>query len=332
MIQHFGRHILNQRHQLSHEQIDALLGESRAVDFPDERALMLGRLHGLMEVAAALESAGVSFTVLKGFPLSQKIYGNPFVRITGDLDLLLDTLELPTAIDALTALGYVPAFDPWPAGKKEADKLVRFRNQFAMKHQESGIVAELHWRLFYYPVIPAARMEEVVRANLTTIKVEGRTFRVLNPELDLVYLVIHGGMHGYSRLKWLADVVALVNQGRFSANHFMELTDTFHAGRMVGLYNRLIKDWPGGASQLPGAAATPSFLGKNALRMIFSRSDTSFQSPLSLIRYFYFVARSFPGIGYKWRVLVYTWRSLWVNSPERPRLLNPGRLLKRPDA
>lgn len=332
MIQSFGRHILHERHQFSHEQIDALLGESRAVDFPDERALMLGRLHGLMRVAAALESKGVSFTVLKGFPLSQKIYGNPLMRITGDLDLLLDPPLIAPAIDALTALGYVPAYDPWPAGKKEAGRLVRFRNQFAMKHPESGIVAELHWRLFYYPVIPAARMGKVVRANLTTIIVEGRTFRVLNPELDLLCLIIHGGMHGYSRLKWLADVVALANQQRFSANCFLKLTDTFQAGRMVGLYNRLIKDWPGGAKQLPGAVATPSFLEKNALRMIFSQSDTSFQTPVSLFRYFYFVARSFPGIGYKWRILIYAWRSLWFNSPERPRLLNPRRLFKLPSA
>ncbi|HSW65220.1 MAG TPA: nucleotidyltransferase family protein [Dissulfurispiraceae bacterium] len=332
MIQSFGRHILHQRHQLSHEQIDALLGESRAAEFSEERALMLGRLHGLMQVAAALESAGVSFTVLKGFPLSQKIYGNPFMRITGDLDLLLDPPMIAPAIDALTALGYIPAYDLWPPNKKGADKLMRFRNQFAMKHPESGIVAELHWRLFYYPVIAAARMEKVVRANLTTIIVEGRTFRVLNPELDLLYLIVHGGMHGYSRLKWLADVVSLANQQRFSAKRFMELTATFNAGRMVGLYNRLKKDWPGGAKQLPGAAATPSFLEKNARRMIFSQSDTSFQTPVSLLRYFYFVASSFPGLGYKWRILVYAWRSLWINSPERPRLLNPRRLFKLPSA
>jgi len=330
MIQLFGRHILHERHQLSHEQIDSLLGESRAVNFPGERAQMLGRLQGLLEIADALEAAGVRFIVLKGFPLSQKIYGNPFMRITGDLDLLIAPPWMRQAIAALAGLGYLPAFEPWPACEKKEKQLARFRNQFAMQHPRSGIIAELHWRLFYYPVIPAARMEAIVEANLTSITVAGRSFQTLGQEMDLLYLIIHGGLHGYSRLKWLADVVFLANQDRFSANRFTELANTFRAGRLVGLYNLLSKDWPGGAKKLPGSSARASFLEKYALRKIFSESNNSFQTPLSLWRYFVFVLRAFPGPIYKWRIAVYAWRSLCLSNPTQPRLLSLKLLLNLP--
>jgi hypothetical protein len=42
--------------------------------------------------------------------------------------------------------------------------------------------------------------------NLSQLSFAGRTFTVLNPELDLLYLVIHGGLHGFFRLKWLVDI------------------------------------------------------------------------------------------------------------------------------
>ncbi|HSV88405.1 MAG TPA: nucleotidyltransferase family protein [Bacteroidales bacterium] len=326
MIFSIGRLQLNQRHQLSHEQIDALLGESMAEHFPGERALMLGRLHGLMTAADALEAAGVGFIVLKGFPLSQKLYDNPCVRITGDLDLLIKPCMIGNAIGALSELGYIPAYEPWPDSKKKADKMIRFRNQFAMKHPESGLIAELHWRLFYYPVLPAARLYALVKDNLSSISISGRSFVVLNNEMELIYLVIHGGLHGYSRLKWLVDVFRYASHVNFSDNRFLELAKGFKAGRMIGLYNRLIKDWPGEAKPLPGECKNLSFLEKNALKVIFSGHDTSFQTPGSLLRYFLNVISAFPGIGYKWRMLVYSWKSLWFRRTGRQRLLEPKRL------
>lgn len=329
MIHRLTRHQLNYRHQLSQEQIDVFLGEREAAELHGDKALTLKKLKGFLEVTAALQAAGIGFIPLKGFVLSQKIYGDPSFRFTGDVDLLLDPSDIEKAITVLEKTGFIPSLYPWPYGEKKKRELLRFRNQFAMEHPGLELCVELHWRLFYYPILPSGETDRIVKKNLSTIAFHGRTFQVLNPELDLLFLLIHGGMHGWRRLKWLIDVHEIARQKRFDEKRFSEMVSTFKAERMLGLYNKVIKSWFNPYYTLPDLGKTNAFLVETAQNKISDEREGEYHSLSSLLGYFRFVITAFPGIDYKRRIIWYAWRSLWNQGGNPLGMLLPGRFLKK---
>ena len=329
MIHHLGRHQLNHRHQLSQEQIDLLLGEQEAAELPGDKALTLKKLKAFLGVTDALREAGIGFIPLKGFVLSQKIYGDPSFRFTGDADLLLEPRDLEKAIGVLQASGYRPALYPWPAEARQQQKLLRLRNQFALENPQSGLDVELHWRLLYYPVLPHGKLNQIVSQNLDTITLHGRSFRVLNPELDLLFLIIHGGMHGWRRLKFLIDVHEIARQKLFEPEAFIRLVKTFRARRLLGLYNEVSKHWFDAWYPLPGPAVIKPFLIKTSLQKINSEYEGEYHSLPGLWRYFRFVLTAFPGLCHKGRIIGYAWRSLWISGGKPLDMLFPGRFLKK---
>jgi hypothetical protein len=60
----------------------------------------------LRAVAEALEDAGVDAVVLKGMPLGDRLYGDPFVRCSADIDLYVPPVQRARASVALEALGW----------------------------------------------------------------------------------------------------------------------------------------------------------------------------------------------------------------------------------
>ncbi|MEE4176198.1 MAG: nucleotidyltransferase family protein, partial [Bacteroides sp.] len=314
MIHHLSRHQLNYRHQLSQEQIDVFLGEQEAAELPGDKALTLKKLKSFLEVTDALREAGIGFIPLKGFVLSQKLYGDPSFRFTGDADLLVKPGDMEKAIRLLQEIGYRPALYPWPAEPLKAQKLMRLRNQFALENPKSGLDVELHWRLLYYPVLTHGEMSRIVSKNLDTITLHGRSFQVLNRELDLLFLLIHGGMHGWRRLKWLVDVHEIARQKLFDPQRFILLVETFRAQRLLGLYNEVVKHWFDAWYPLPGPPKTKPFLVKTALEKIASDEEGEWHNLPGLWRYFRFVLTAFPGLCYKCRIISYAWRSLWISG------------------
>lgn len=329
MICSLTRQQLNQQHQLSHEQIDAILDHREAEVFPEDKALTLKKLNGFLEVTDALRKAGIAFIPLKGFVLSQKIYGDATTRITGDIDLLLDPSDIIQAISALNSMGFVSAQFPWPSSHYQQQRLIRFRNQFALENNEKELVVELHWRLFYYPVLPPAQMNLIVNENNTTIDMHGRSFSVLNHELDLLFLIVHGGMHGWRRLKWLVDVHEIVRRKLFNEKQFGQLVATFSAQRMVGLYNELAVRWFNPGYTLSGAEKSTSLLLQIAQNKILDPREGEYHSVGGLLRYFQFVLAAFPGLGYKLRIIWYACRSLLNQGGPPLGLLLPFRFLRK---
>lgn len=74
-------------------------------------ALRLGmtareRLVQLADLLAVFEGSGVEATVLKGFPLAQRLYGDPYVRPVADVDLYVPLAQRQAAHDALLLGGF----------------------------------------------------------------------------------------------------------------------------------------------------------------------------------------------------------------------------------
>ena len=82
------------------------------------------------------------------------------------------------------------------------------RKDLGFIHQATGLHIELHWRLF---LNPHAKAEASIMAASRVVPLSGEAgLRTLGEEDLFAYLCMHGAFHWWNRLKWLADVNALL--------------------------------------------------------------------------------------------------------------------------
>ena len=164
----------------------------------------LSQLAGLRQAVDCLSGQGIDSLVLKGLPLSARLFGSPLERECHDIDLLVPS---PTAADALMRGGWdrsEPSFKPTPARDRYYDRYVKDRVLVG-----PGGALEVHHRLVNNPFLYPVRFQEL-RAAGVQVQVGGSLHSTLGDSDLLAYLCVHGQMHRWSRLKWLCDVAALL--------------------------------------------------------------------------------------------------------------------------
>ena len=173
------------------------------------RTVMRGlrQLAGLRRATDRLTESGIPWLVLKGLPLSMRLFATPLARECIDIDLLVPPDAAHAAGEALSSGGWrlvKPSFEPTPARNRCYDRFVKDRVFVGF-----GSALELHRRLLNNPFLLPAPFESL-HANAAAIEVGGRRVAALADDDLLVYLAVHGQMHRWSRLKWLCDVAALL--------------------------------------------------------------------------------------------------------------------------
>ena len=184
--------------------IEARLRELRVAP----RVRGLRQLAALAEVHDRLAAGGIDSIVLKGLPLSQRLHGNPLLRESIDIDLLVSPERFGAARDILLETGWRrvgPDFRETPRRRRWYDRLVKD----ALFVRPGGVAIELHRRLLNNPHLFDASFGEL-REQEATETVGGRAYRVLGDAHLVPYLACHGVEHYWHRLKWLCDIAALV--------------------------------------------------------------------------------------------------------------------------
>jgi hypothetical protein len=152
--------------------------------------------------------AGVPILFLKGAPLAIVAFGNLGLRSSQDIDLLVSPDALAAAIALLTAAGYRRYNPPPDIGDDMLRLLMPLRKDIGFAHPSTGMVIELHWRLFLNP--HAMVGASIVESSRTVRLSAGAELRTLGDEDLFAYLCMHGACHWWNRLQWLADINALL--------------------------------------------------------------------------------------------------------------------------
>jgi hypothetical protein len=154
------------------------------------------------------DEADLPVLFLKGAALSVLAFGNLGLRASQDIDLLVGYETLPAATELMSRAGY-RRFDP-PLNISEAQLrlLMPLRKDLGFVHDATGLRVELHWRLFLNP--HAMAEGSIIAASRVVPLAGAEGLRTLGEEDLFAYLCMHGALHWWSRLKWLADVNALL--------------------------------------------------------------------------------------------------------------------------
>lgn len=188
------------------------------VDLPEQAAAAL-RGEAERSTAINLRAAGtmarlqrrfaeaeVDLLFVKGLTLGQLAYGDFALKSGWDIDLLVGEADVGAAADLLEAAGFtcvIPQGDRktlhrWHAHAKES------------VWRDGHVIIDLHDGLADHPhLIPgigmaSARQSVAIGGDLACPT-------LATPEL-YAYLAVHGGWSGWFRLKWAADVAALLEE------------------------------------------------------------------------------------------------------------------------
>ncbi|MBE0650214.1 MAG: nucleotidyltransferase family protein [Bacteroidales bacterium] len=298
----YTREQLHERHRLSHQQIDRWLGENSEGRFLDEKLKQLERVKMFLNVSRLLKENGVDFVSFKGPLLSYRIYGDTSVRYSHDVDLLIKMDDIDKVVKILFENGYhftEHAF--WPEKKAQQELLIRAVRHLSFINPRTNFVVEIHWVLMQELPLSRKRQREILANNLTEIEFGGQKHSVLKPELELLYLMIHGVSHRWERLKWLADIRHYPFK-EVNAEKFNKLVKEFRAGRIVGQTDFMLKKFFNESLPFSRNGHFPAKLVDYSIQAV--NSEIKVEKPFAdLMIVFKNNYLMFPGLKYKSKII-----------------------------
>jgi hypothetical protein len=147
---------------------------------------------------------------IKGVSQAVLAYGNLGLRHSWDIDLLVPAEVISKACLILERAGYRPLLPPSSFSEAQLRTWLHRCKEISYIHDDKQLVLELHSRLFDNPRLMS---DILVDGPLRTVSVAKGIVLPTFGEKDLFpYLCTHGAVHCWFRLKWLADIGALLAQ------------------------------------------------------------------------------------------------------------------------
>jgi len=180
-----------QLERIMEAQRDKLLGRTTMVALARRRS---------DEVTHMMAQTGIPAVILKGADFADRLYGETFPRIFGDVDLLVPEDMLEAGEEVLQELGYLPAY---PEMKH---KVGYGQQSFRRLGADTGAV-ELHWDLVNSPSIRRGISVKFEDLQLLPVPDGRKELPLPSPGSLLLIATVHAATsHAFDRLLLLCDI------------------------------------------------------------------------------------------------------------------------------
>lgn len=179
---------------------------------------------------AALEDEAIRFSILKGTGLAAQLYDDPALRTAKDLDILIDPERARDAIGVFRRSGY--RYIPYTrTSGKFAARARQYNDMLIQKDltfldTQFSVPIEVHRRLFKF------EPRGLTRAFIASVDF-APTPSLGNAHYGL-YLILHGSLTFWHRLKWVADLsIILRRTGPDLMGEILTLADGYGCSEAV---------------------------------------------------------------------------------------------------
>jgi hypothetical protein len=201
----------------------------------DARAIALARTIAAGEVVSAFRGKGVIPILLKGASVAVAAYGDPSLRMSADIDLLIRPHEVLTARKIAGDLGFQPTY----ARASERDLIARGH---ALELLGSTGKLELHGCLVSHHLRFNIPTDEIWNCA-ASFQAAGYAFDGLSLPHLFVFLCAHGAKHEWAELKWICDVAHLANRvSSGDAKMILDVALRTNSRRLLALGLRVAHD------------------------------------------------------------------------------------------
>ncbi len=273
------------------------------------------------------DEADVPIIFLKGSSVAALAYGDLSLKHSLDIDILVAPARVAAAQLVLEKAGYALA-NPLPAlTAQQFALLMRYSREWAFLARDRDMLVELHWK----PSYNALLLKDIgPQSPLQQVRIGQAQIRTFRFEELFIYLCVHGAQHGWARLKWLADLAALLSaRGERDIETLYRAAQTVGAGRCAGqallLCQRLLAlELPAFlAAELRGSArlamlealALDVMLGGGAQTEIYARVGGTLRVSLSMFL-----------LGQSWRYVFDELRRYLISPADVAALVLPSSL------
>ena len=153
-------------------------------------------------------ASGIPVVALKGVSLAQLAFGSLTLKHGRDIDLLVPPQHALTAMALLEASDYALYNPAYQMSEAQRRAFVAHGREAEFVHRGGGLRVELHWQLTDNPAL--LRGVDAFSAARDVSMPGGGAIRTLAEDDLFAYLCVHGASHAWFRLKWLADLNALI--------------------------------------------------------------------------------------------------------------------------
>jgi hypothetical protein len=161
-----------------------------------------------LRLSGLLERAQIRHLFVKGITLGVLAYGSIGPKMGWDIDLLVSPDSVEAAGAALDEAGYRLVLPTGPRGRERLGLWHRHWKESVWTLPRGGLTVELHSRLNdNVMLLPDVGLDSPIRRVEVS---KGRFLATLCNDELFAYLCVHGASSAWFRLKWIADVGALL--------------------------------------------------------------------------------------------------------------------------
>nr|UXE46220.1 hypothetical protein Hi04_10k_c5981_00040 [uncultured bacterium] len=166
------------------------------------------RVMETIRLVSELQCAGIEVRVLKGIALAIHAYRDATLQDSIDIDLLVPVGQLLDAESVLARCGY-RRIDPFVRLTPRRRRwLLNHAHHIGFSRAKSHEKVELHWGLT--PNLFKHQGFELESLPKTSLSIGSYQIPSLTPEDMFLHACVHGADHYWNRLKWLAQVAAMI--------------------------------------------------------------------------------------------------------------------------
>jgi hypothetical protein len=237
----------------------------------------------LAGVLKGFNHAGISAMTMKGPILSLELYGDVGLRQSHDLDLMVTPEDLARAQACLESMGWRQDAAWFPLSPRQWDSFLRHEYDLHFVHSHGNCILELHWRSRW----EVRDQTEARWAGSVPGVWQGGLYKAMSPIDQVLYLCSHGGIHAWSRAKWLGDMARIHAEGRVDWQAALDQASRTGQERALLICLCLLQDVYGlPVPDLPGNPwrNLPSFLIARPLHNLKMSEDPAAFGALVMIR------------------------------------------------
>lgn len=175
---------------------------------------------------------------IKGTVLNEFLYGALGTRPCRDIDVWIDSAHFEKAVDVLIANGYQKKLPTYTLSGFKKQYYMNHKHDIALYHPQKKILVELHFRLSYFG-LPFFTQDLVAFKSVLVCNTPVQT---LDDDYHLLYLMIHGAIHAWIRLRWLIDILLYIKSQRCSLVRVLSLAEEINCRHIVEQSLLLVRD------------------------------------------------------------------------------------------
>lgn len=179
-----------------------------------------------VKVNQAFQRAGIPVVLLKGLRWADSLFPSPWLRPTGDLDILVRAEDIGRASRLLEGIGAKPD-DSTISTERAAEE--HFHFHFRFEDAKPPVLVELHWQITNPGDIQLP--DQALWANIE----QTQDGYAVNYELDLLLACIHTYRHAYTPYRTLVDVERMIalRSEQIHWDRFWDLADQARSTQSV---------------------------------------------------------------------------------------------------